>query len=107
MSEETYIALGPATDVEEGKGKAYHLADHDDLQLAVFRVDGTLHCVDEMCTHADASLAFGWIADGCVACPWHGAEFDLCTGEAKSLPAVEAVKVYSVREKDGQIEVAL
>jgi len=102
---EHFQPIGPASDVEEGGGKAYQIGGINGPQIAVFRIGGELHCIDEMCTHADASLAFGGIADGCVSCPWHGAEFDLCTGEAKSLPAVEGVNVYPVREHAGQIEV--
>ena len=36
------------------------------------------------------------MSDGCVVCPWHGAEFDLSTGKALTPPAVEDVRSYSV-----------
>ncbi len=100
-----YQVIGDASDVAEDRGKAYQV---DGVQIAVIRHGGRLYAIDEFCTHADASLAFGPVKDGCVACPWHYAEFDLETGEAKSLPAVEAVKTYPVRETpDGKIEVAI
>lgn len=106
MSDEPeYQVIGDAAEVAENRGKAYQV---DGVQIAVIRHGGKLFALDEFCTHADASLAFGPVKDGCVACPWHYAEFDLETGEAKSLPAVEAVKTYLVRETaDGKIEVAV
>lgn len=105
MSEAVYRVIGEAADVAENRGKAYQV---DGVQIAVIRHGGKLYAMDEFCTHADASLAFGLVKDGCVACPWHYAEFDLETGEAKSLPAVKPVKVFPVRETaDGKIELAL
>ena len=100
-----FQVVGDASEVGDEKGKAYQV---DGIQIAVIRHGGKLYAIDEFCTHADASLAFGPLKDGCVACPWHYAEFDLETGEAKSLPAVEGVKTYPVRETaDGKIEVAV
>lgn len=105
MSEPAYQVIGDAADVAENRGKAYIV---DGVQIAVIRHEGRLHAMDEFCTHADASLAFGIVKDGCVACPWHYAEFDLETGAAKSLPAVKPVRIFPVRETaDGKIEVAI
>jgi len=101
----SWVDIGAASEVGDERGKAYLV---NDVRLAVFRHEGKLHALDEMCTHAEASLAFGTIEDGCVACPWHYAQFDLETGEAKSLPAVTGVKTYPVRETDdGKIEVEI
>ena len=63
--------------------------------------DGKPYVIDDLCTHANARLSDGWLEEGCVACPWHGAQFDLETGEALSLPARVAVKTYPVIVKDG------
>ena len=101
----SWVEIGESSEVGEGKGKAYFV---NDTRLAVLRHAGKLHALDEMCTHAEASLAFGHIEDGCVACPWHYAQFDLETGEPKSLPAVTPVQTYPVRETgNGRIEVEI
>ena len=101
----SWVDIGAASEVAEGRGKACFA---NDTRLAVFRHEGKLYALDEMCTHAEASLAFGHLEDGCVACPWHYAQFDLATGEAKSLPAVGGVTPYPVREtENGRIEVEL
>ncbi|MCB1229169.1 MAG: non-heme iron oxygenase ferredoxin subunit [Verrucomicrobiae bacterium] len=104
-AEPEYRTIGDAADVAENRGKAYQV---NGVQIAVIRHEGKLYALDEFCTHADASLAFGPVKDGCVACPWHYAEFDLETGAPKSLPAVEPVNTYPIRETaDGKIEVAI
>jgi 3-phenylpropionate/trans-cinnamate dioxygenase ferredoxin subunit len=105
MSAAVWREIGASADVAEDRGKAYMV---DGTQIAVIRHGGKLYAMDEFCTHADASLAFGIVKDGCVACPWHYAEFDLETGAAKSLPAVKPVRTFPVREtEDGKIEVSL
>ena len=53
-----------------------------------------------MCSHAEADLADGEVYDCKVECPLHGAEFDLKTGEALTLPATKPVSVFRT-EIDG------
>ncbi len=43
---------------------------------------------------------------GVVVCPRHGARFCLATGAALSPPAYEPLRIFSVREREGRIEVA-
>jgi 3-phenylpropionate/trans-cinnamate dioxygenase ferredoxin subunit len=40
-------------------------------------------------------------------CPWHGASFDIRTGEVLGPPAYDAVARYDVRVTGGDIEVAV
>jgi nitrite reductase/ring-hydroxylating ferredoxin subunit len=40
-----------------------------------------------------------------VICPRHGASFDLETGRALSLPAIEPVETYPVEVVDGIVKV--
>ena len=45
-------------------------------------------------------------AEGCtVACPRHGASFDLASGRALSLPAYLPVRTFPVRVEDGVVVV--
>ncbi|MGE5675591.1 MAG: non-heme iron oxygenase ferredoxin subunit [Mycobacterium leprae] len=65
--------------------------------IAVFLCDGQYYAIDDTCTHDDASLAEGECLDGCrVSCPLHGAQFDIKTGAALTLPAVTPVETYKV-----------
>ena len=64
--------------------------------IGLFNVDGVIYAIDNVCTHDSAPLSEGVVTDGCVVCPWHGAEFDLETGEALTPPAVENVRTYKV-----------
>lgn len=48
--------------------------------IAVFNDAGNFKAIDDMCPHAGASLAEGWLDDGCVTCPWHAWQFQLSDG---------------------------
>lgn len=44
--------------------------------------DGDVRAVSSRCRHQLADLSKGSIgADGCLVCPWHGARYDLDSGE--------------------------
>jgi 3-phenylpropionate/trans-cinnamate dioxygenase ferredoxin subunit len=58
-----------------------------------------------MCTHSEASLSEGDVTDFKIECWLHGAEFDLRTGQALTLPANIAVKTYPVSIVDDVVEV--
>jgi nitrite reductase/ring-hydroxylating ferredoxin subunit len=49
---------------------------------AVGNADGELFAVTRRCRHLRADLAGGSIDDdGCLVCPWHGAKYDVATGQ--------------------------
>ncbi len=71
--------------------------------VALFRVDGQVHCISDTCTHAYASLSEGKVEGRILTCPLHGGQFDITTGRPVHLPVVEAVAVHPVRVENGQI----
>ena len=71
------------------------------------RKEGRIYALGRMCTHQYVDLADGQIEDGCVVCPLHGSKFDLVTGAALTLPAIEPEPVYNVKVEDGVVYVAV
>ncbi len=65
--------------------------------ICVTRIGDEVFAIGDTCTHSDASLSEGDITGTRIECWLHGAEFDLRTGVALTLPAVEPVKSYPVR----------
>ena len=47
----------------------------------------------------------GAVVDGCLECPWHGARFDIDTGQVRQGPASAAQPVYEVVDDDGQLSI--
>ncbi len=96
------VVLGEVSEIPEGKVKSYPVGEK---RVAVFHREGEFLAIEDRCTHADVRLSDGFVDGTCVSCPWHGAQFDLRTGEALSLPAIEPVQVYAVFVEEGKIGV--
>ena len=93
-----------STDVAENSSALF---ETDTQQIALFNCKGQFYAIDDMCSHAEASLSEGEVYDCKVECPLHGAEFDLKTGEAFTLPATKSVKTYKTEINDGYIYVEM
>jgi len=74
-------------------------------EIALFNVAGSFHAIDNTCTHVGGPLCEGELEGIEVTCPWHGAVFDVTTGQVLGPPAPESVVRYSVRVEDSDIEV--
>ena len=77
--------------------------------IGLYRCGGELYAIEDRCSHDDGPVCLGsWDEEACtVICPRHGAQFDLKTGKAMSLPAYLPVRTFPVRVEDGAIVVDL
>lgn len=83
------------------------LAAIDERLIAVFRVGGEVFALDDVCTHDGGPLAEGELSDHTIACPRHGAKFDLRTGAALSMPATQATLAHETKVEGGAVWVRL
>jgi nitrite reductase/ring-hydroxylating ferredoxin subunit len=98
------IKVAITVDLPPGQAAAFEV---EGRRIAIFNVDGTYYAIDDVCTHAGASLSEGCV-DGCVVrCPWHDAAFDLRNGEALAPPADLPVKTYPVSIEGDDIKVQI
>ena len=49
--------------------------------VALYNVDGTLYALDGVCPHQGGPLGKGRLCGSVVTCPWHGWQFDVCSGQ--------------------------
>lgn len=98
MSE--YVVVAAADELKPGQMKRIAVGGK---RLLLCNADGTLYCVDEMCSHEDYSLYLGCIKDGTIKCSLHGSYFDLTTGQPTSKPAAEPIRTYLVKIEAGQV----
>ena len=84
---------------------AMRLVEHDGVKIGVFNCDGTLHAIEDRCSHDDGPLAEGEFSpETCtVECPRHGSLFDLSTGRPKTLPAYAPVRTFATAVVDDTI----
>lgn len=79
----------------------------DDQPIALFNVDGQIFAIDDVCTHDGGPLADGKLTGHEIECDRHGARFDVRTGSALCMPAVENVRAHHVKVENGSILVAI
>ena len=65
-------------------------------EAAVFNVGGSFCATHDKCTHKQGPLSKGKLDGSTVTCPWHGSQFNVCTGEVLRGPATDPVKTYQV-----------
>ncbi|WP_337177620.1 Rieske 2Fe-2S domain-containing protein [Paludisphaera sp.] len=76
--------------------------EHEGRIYALFNVDGRISCIDGFCPHQGGPLAEGEL-DGCmVACPWHGWEFNVQTGDTPMGPRLK-VDVFEVKIEGDEV----
>lgn len=74
-------------------------------RIALVNVEGTIHAIDDTCTHAEASLCEGEVDGMEIVCPLHFATFNVTTGEATGPPAFEGLRIYAVRVEGDDVEI--
>lgn len=79
----------------------------DDKEILLCRDGDDYFAVDYYCSHAAFTLHGGMIQNKCITCPYHGAEFDLQTGDALSAPAFEPISTYPVRVEEGTLAIGI
>jgi naphthalene 1,2-dioxygenase system ferredoxin subunit len=95
-----FVKVAKLEDIPNGEALQ---AEADGQTLALVQVDGTVYCVQDICTHEHAHLSEGFCEGFEIECPLHGSIFDVRTGEVKSLPATEDLKTYNVKVEDGEV----
>lgn len=71
-------------------------------RVAVFRYDGKVSAVSNVCQHQNGPLGEGRIIDGCVTCPWHGYQYQPDSGAAPA-PFKEKVPTFRVKIVEGAV----
>src|SRR6516225_1870624 len=74
-------------------------------QIMLYRHDGRLYAIDNICSHAGGLLSRGPVADLTVTCPLHGSRFALADGSVCRGPAHQPQPVLRTRIRNGWIEV--
>ncbi|MEY4528997.1 MAG: hypothetical protein RL768_2716 [Nitrospirota bacterium] len=96
-----FVRVASTADLKPGQAVVVEV---NGKTLAVFNVDGAFHAIDNTCVHRGGPLGEGDIHGKVVACPWHGWQFDVTTGECVKNPAAK-VEVYQVKVEGDDITV--
>lgn len=80
--------------------------DVEGKPVCVARVGEEVFAVSNICSHSYAELTDGEIKGYTIECWLHGADFDLRTGKALTLPATEPIETFAVERQGNSITIS-
>ncbi len=93
--------VGASADLAEGARVGVAV---DGQRVALVRIGGVVHAIDELCPHRGGLMSKGDLHGHHLSCPLHAWCFDVRTGAA-FFPAGARVRCFEAREQAGRIEV--
>jgi nitrite reductase/ring-hydroxylating ferredoxin subunit len=96
-----WVRIADEADIAEDEPFASVLGEE---AIALYRHEGGIYAIGDICTHESVRLSDGWLEDGRIECPLHQSCFDIRTGKAmEGGPATEDVPAYAVKVEDGGV----
>lgn len=94
-----------AARLEEVATGTVRVVDIDGQSILLCNTKDRIFAVENECSHAHEKLECGRMRSGWIACPVHGARFDLESGQPMNPPATRPIRTFPVRIVDNWIEV--
>ncbi len=96
-----FYAICKIDEIEDSRAKTVLIKEEN---IAIFKYDGKLSAVNNICRHQNGPLGEGKIIDGCITCPWHGYQYLPHNGQSPP-PFDEKVQTYDVKVVDQMVYV--
>ncbi len=97
-----WVDVGCVDDIPHDRAKIVCFKGRE--RIAVFRYDGKVSAVSNVCAHQSGPLGEGKVVDGCVTCPWHGYQYRPHNGQSPP-PFTEKIPTYQVRIRASRVQV--
>lgn len=88
-----FVEIGPVSEIPEKCAKTIFVNGEN---IAIFKYDGKISAVHNVCKHQMGPLGEGKIVDGCITCPWHGYQYLPENGQSPP-PFKEVLHTYEVK----------
>jgi nitrite reductase/ring-hydroxylating ferredoxin subunit len=118
----TEVVVGRIADFPQG---THRVVQAGRREIGVFNIGGDLYALPNICPHQTGPLCAGRIATGTlqadaetdwkprwvmedevIACPWHGLEYHVPTGQCLAYPEI-TLRRYPVSVRDGDVVVTI
>ena len=98
---EEWITVAHIDAIPDDRGKVVEV---EGRQIALFRVEGAVHAIDNRCPHEGGPLGAGPFQNGVVTCPWHQWRFDVRTGALIVAPSRKVAR-FDVRLAGDEVQI--
>lgn len=96
--------IAKVSDIQPGEIKSFVLGNE---MVAICNNNGNFYAFIDECSHQTLPLSDGLLEGKTITCAYHGAEFNIETGEALCLPAVDGIETYEVKVEGDDIYILL
>ncbi|XP_040194314.1 apoptosis-inducing factor 3-like isoform X1 [Rana temporaria] len=79
----------------------------EERSILLVKSNGTFSAVGNKCSHYGAPLSKGFLAGDRLRCPWHGACFNVKTGDIEEYPGLDSLPCYKVTLENGSVHIAI
>ena len=100
----TFLPAAETSEINDGEKL---LVEVDQQLVILFQVGSEYFCIDDVCTHDGGTLSDGDHEGFEIACPRHGAKFDIRGGKAMCMPATQNTVAHEVKVDGGKILVKI
>jgi len=94
-----FVTVARVGEIAPGTGRQVTVGDR---WVGLFNINGEYHAIDNICLHRGGPLCEGPIAGTIVTCPWHGWQYNVCSGKLVTNPSV-GVETYPVEVRGDDI----
>lgn len=98
-SDEFFIPVCTVDEISDNRAKIFTVGDE---RVAIYKYDGKLSAINNVCRHQGGPLGEGKVIDGCVTCPWHGYQYLPGNGQSPP-PFTEKVETYYLKLEGNQV----
>jgi 3-phenylpropionate/trans-cinnamate dioxygenase ferredoxin component len=97
----------PVANTSEVPDPGTLLVEVDERLVVIIHAAGHFYALDDVCTHDGGPLSDGAVDDHTIACPRHGAKFDIRNGAAVTMPATQPTLAHEVKVEGDMVLVKL
>jgi nitrite reductase (NADH) small subunit/3-phenylpropionate/trans-cinnamate dioxygenase ferredoxin subunit len=102
MPNHEFVTVARTEAISEGEGISRMVAGR---MIALFRHQGEILAVNDICPHMGASLGAGHLdEEGVVTCPWHAWRFSVCDGSWRDNPRLK-IETYETRVVGDEVQI--
>lgn len=99
LTQDGFIKACKVSEIKDDRAKTILVGDEN---IAIFKYDGKLSAINNMCKHQNGPLGEGKVIDGCITCPWHGYQYLPHNGQSPP-PFTEKVGTYHLKVENGEV----
>ncbi len=100
-AEDGWVYVADVAEIRENRARIVCVAGE---RIAVFKYDGKVSAMSNVCQHQNGPLGEGKIVDGCVTCPWHGYQYRPHDGSSPA-PFTEKIPTFKAKVTAGKVYV--